>query len=311
MAESENKVCPKCGMQLVGKNNYCMGCGENIDLYANGGSSEKDGSFVKVYGNGTGYTGPNGQRERMIAARGRRERTKKKDILHDGGLTSMLLMAIGITAGVVCGIFFLKWCFAPKDQTVVLRNEHKVVEVAGVERIDPPEEQAFSEMPDEHGVIDRRNKEDPYNRQTADGRTVRRADPEKQKFKETLVLQSKGDQVVSWTEVQVWDIKNLDPNSVTYIVNSLNYKLDEFKEYVFIECEIVQTESDVTIRRTYRNLDIDGNALALNRLGVVNSEVLKTYGKKQIISLKKLTEALEKAGWKVDGSDGTTVIYVE
>ena len=310
MDESENKVCPKCGMQLVGKNNYCMGCGVNVDPYASDGSSGGDGSFVKVYGNGTEYSGPNGRLERMKKAQVRREKSRKKDILQEGGLASALLMLIGISAGVVCGILLLRWYFAPKEETVALHGEWKVVDYAGVDRIDPPDEEAFADQPDEHGVIDRRNQESSTVRHTADGTAVRRADPERQKFKGTLVLESKGDAVTRWTEEQVWDVKGLDPSSVTYVVNNLNYHLDEFQEYIFIDCEIVQTSQEVTVRRTYRNLEIESNILTLARRGVIDAEVVKKSGGKRIISQKRLLEYLDGQGWKVDGT-GTTVIYVD
>ena len=318
MAEEQNKVCPKCGTQLVGKNNYCMGCGVNVNLDAGDGSPGKDGKFVQVYGNGTGYGNEKEYLERLLAAQKRREKKRKKNILSYGGMTSFLFIILGITLGVVIGLLMLRKSMEPKDQELTFRKDRKVTEIAGVTRIDPPKAQEFEGNVETTGTIDKRKKPEGTDNGLSgpmganEESSQKSADPARQFFHGTMSLQAKGSGITQWEEREVWDVKGLDPNSVSYVVNHLNYQYEKFQNVIFVDCEITQTEEEVVVWIVFRNLDVSENVIAMVDRNLIDPEVVVKSGGKTYVSLRRVTQMLENSGWKQEGQESeTTVIYVE
>lgn len=308
----ESKVCPKCGMQLVGKNNYCMGCGVNVDLEKHDGSVAQGGFLSNGYGKVSRFS----EKEvvaRLRAAQGKREKKQKKNILFEGGLTTVLFVMLALVVGVTAGVFALKWYFAPKESTVTFLREEKVTDFAGIERIDPPKQRAFVEIPDPKGNADKKKEKDKDANESSELNPQRKeANPEWQKFQETRTIHALGDKVLEWEEEMVWDVTDLDPNSVTYVVNHLYYQIDALRDHVFIEQEITRSEEAVVIHVAYRHLDLEENVIELARLKVIGSDQTMKAGGKRYLSLERTMKAFKDEGWKQEGEESqTTVIYLD
>lgn len=305
----KSKVCPVCGMQLVGRKNYCMGCGENVDLGEEDGSLASRGASANLYKNGTPYKNNREFQKRFQAAINKRERRMKKNVFAAGGLASVLLITFASIVGIVSGILALKWYFAPKEVTVVFWKDQKVVDVANVTRIDPPKEQGFLIVPDPSEKKTQEEEEDPMEVLLKKS-GKRAADPEMEKFRGIRTLQALGDKVLEWEETQTWDVKGLDANSVAYVVNNLYYQYDEFRDKVFIDFELTQTEDEVIIYVACHHLDLEENLLELARMGVITSEETVTHGKERYLSLIKVKNIFFEENWLEEGmAPKTTVIY--
>ena len=88
----ESRVCPKCGMQLVGKNNYCMGCGKNIELSAEEESAAGVGhARENNRGFGNRYLNPEYLAREKAA---RQKRRQKKNIFDESGLSLLLMLML-------------------------------------------------------------------------------------------------------------------------------------------------------------------------------------------------------------------------
>lgn len=309
--EKKDRFCPKCGLQLVGNSNYCIGCGEIVEPKTETFASDDDADG-NGYGNGTINVNKEFN-ERFRAAQERRHQKKRKrNILEAGGLATTLLISIGVIVGVVCGIMLLKWYFEPKDQTVVLTMEQKVTEFAKVDHIDPPKEKAFVEQLEEKDKSGKNGSSKDKDQNKKQGSDVKEADPEFQKFYGTRTIQAKGDRVLEWTEEQVWNVEKLDPNSVTYVVNRIRYEYQDFEDQAFINLEILQDEKTVTVRITFRNLSLEENVMNLARLGVIDENFVEKSGKKRFISLMRAVKLWKDEGWKEEGEKSrNTVIYLD
>ena len=312
----DNKVCPKCGMQLVGKNNYCMGCGVNVDLTVHDASLGNDGEKKVPYVQGAGYGGGLDYLERLRVAEGRREKRKRRrNIFSEGGLATVLLLLLGSIAGLVVGLFLLKTYFGPKDVTKVFLREKKVVELANVEHIDPPKEKEFNDGPTVLGTIDLRRKKDQSaeTMQEMPKSSKKEADPNKETFQGTITIWAYGDKVTEWKEEEVWDVTGLDEDSVSYVVNRLHYQYDElYQGKIFVDFEIMQTPDVVTITTAFHHLELEANLMELARMNVIGTDQVVENGKTRYLSLKKTRKALDGDGWQESGAEPkTTVIYVE
>lgn len=312
MEETEGKICPKCGMQLVGDKNYCMGCGVNVDLKKNAGSPDKDSPFVKVYGNGTGYGGGPESLERLLAAQKMRERRKKKNILSYGGRITFLFVLIGVTLGITLGVLALKWSMVPKSDVSTYYKNLKVTDFAGVTRIDPPKAKEFEDQTDESGPADLRNTRIEDGKEAQMSANVetsdKEADPEKQFFLSTLTFKTKGNAIVEMDETEVWNVKDLNPNSVQYVVNHLNYKYEEYRDVTFLDCEISQNSDEVKVHLVYRDLDVEENVLSMLRLKLIEEGVVVQSMGKTYVSMRRMSQYLEGSGWKTEAQDPKTVV---
>ena len=130
----DSKVCPNCGMPLVGKSNYCMGCGKNVDPIKGSETSGRANPYDGAHIDGVGYGGGNAYVAREEALKKRRKK-RKRNILEENGLAGFLMKFFGIVAGFIIGFLVLKWYFAPEDVAMTLYREAKVAKIANVKSI--------------------------------------------------------------------------------------------------------------------------------------------------------------------------------
>ena len=301
----ESRVCPKCGMQLVGNSNYCMGCGVNVSVDVQDAALRRDRTKELAAVSRKEFE------ERIRAAQGNHEKRKKKNILEQGGLAGFLLIAFGCIVGVTIGVFVLKWFFMPQETSEVFVKEVRVIDLALIDHIDPPKEK---ELPDADGTIDRRGKpqENSEGLDALPSDAYRTADPGKETFRGTRRIKVVGDRIMDWEDMYVWDVHGLNPQSVTYVVNRLEYLYDYLQYEFFVDYAITQTEDAVTVRMAYHHLDVEDNLTGLEKLLVIGDSQLTKSGGKKNLSLKRSKQIFQDEGWKAEGEESqTTVIYVK
>lgn len=302
-----DRVCPNCGMPLVGKTNYCMGCGKNVDpLTGTGGpgvGNPFDGSYIK----GMGYGGGNAYIAREEALKKRRKK-KKKNILEENGLAGFLLKLFGSLAGFLIGFFVLRWYFAPKDVSETLYREIKVIKIADVRSIAAGTKTISQDLLADD-VNDRRdkNKQDKRNDQGQSGhenteQTTNNAlqKQRNQNFYGTLLITARGDKVLELEEEEVWDVEGLDSNDVTYIINNLNYQFESLQNHIFIDFEIIWEDQLVTMRFAYHHLDLTENVKEMVSLGLISAEGLSGSPGKEYLSLPKALAMFDVEGWRTE-----------
>ena len=299
-ASGAEKVCPNCGMPLVGKSYYCMGCGRDVKADLKRKAEEEGTSMGSTYAPGSGYGGGNAYVEREKALQERRRKKRKRKLSDESGLAGFLLKLFGVLAGFLIGVFVLKWIFAPKDSSMILYREAKVTRIAGIKTI------AAGTKTIPMGVVkDKRPGASDENPQmmteSSSQGTVSNGNIVKQKnqyFYGTLQISARDDKILSMEEEEVWDVSGLDPNDVAYVINHLNYLYEAYMNYIFIQYEIEQEEDLVTIRFHYRNLDLLENAVAMVRLGLFNRESIVEKQGAEYLSLYKSLDYLDEDGWR-------------
>lgn len=281
-------VCPKCGMLLVGKSNYCMGCGMTVTPVSQNGKAEGEAKFDGAYLKGAGYGGGNAYVAREEEIKKRREKKRKKNLLEEDGLARFLLCFLGITVGVVVGVFLLKWYFAPKEQDIRLYREMKSTEYTGIFNIQTitPKDAEDSSGKDKSGQSSRNSGGSLYGKKKKN-----------QYFYGTYDIHAMGDHVEWLEETEVWDIQDIDPNDVTYVINTLNLRYQEYQKYVFMDYEFVLEETRLVVHFAYRNLNLSDNVKTLVRLGVISEEVMDGIMGKEYISYLRIPKVLETEGW--------------
>ncbi|MBE5864500.1 MAG: zinc ribbon domain-containing protein [Lachnospiraceae bacterium] len=293
----ESRVCPKCGMQLVGKNNYCMGCGKNIELSAEE-ETAADVGFARENNRGFGnrYLNPEYIAREKAA---RQKRRQKKNIFDESGLSFLLLLALGLFLGVGIGAYLLSLYFAPKDGVVVLQKKTPVTELAGVDYIDPPEDPfaaAFWEAVEQQNS-DGEKKSSKDSKKQAEQQKPR--DQKTYEFHGEMTIFSKGDQVLSWEEEQVWRYADADRNSVANVVNHLEQQGAPYLFSVFIDWNVTQDDQSVVLRRGVHQLDLKDNLVEAVSKGLIDREAVVSVRGKNYVSLKKLLEILDLEAWEV------------
>ncbi|MBQ3906497.1 MAG: hypothetical protein II743_06965 [Lachnospiraceae bacterium] len=288
MAE-ESKVCPKCGMQLVGRNNYCMGCGVNVDLSPDGLGSGRENNR----GFGNRYLNPE-YIAREKAARAKRR--QKKNIFDERGLNAILSLALGLLLGVGIGAYLLSLYFAPKDVTVTYQKKELVTTLAGVDWIDPPKdpfEEAFWEA-QEKGKDDKKSKSSEKKQEEKVEK-----EPTVHYFFGEFQIDAHGDRVKSFMEQEVWETKDANPNSVTNVVNHLEQQGAPFQFSVFVDFEVLQEDGVVTLKKGCHSLDLQQNLVSAITLGLIEKDCVVTVRGQTYLSLRKLKTALEAEDWEL------------
>ena len=291
----ESRVCPKCGMQLVGKSNYCMGCGKNIELSAEEEMSAGVGTARENNrGFGNRYLNPEYIAREKAA---RLKRRKKKNIFDESGLSVLLLLFLGLFLGVGIGAYLLSIYFAPKDEVVVLQKKTLVTELARVDWIDPPEdpfEAAFWE------AVEEQNSKGEKKSSKDSKQQVESQKPQKlYYFLGEMTIYAKGDQVLSWEEQQVWQFENANQNSVTNVVNHLEQQGAPYQFSVFIDWIVSRDDQAVILQRGVHQLDLKDNLVEVVSKGLIDRDMVVTLRGKSYVSLKKLLEALGMEEWEV------------
>ena len=306
--KADDKVCPICGMILVDKSNYCIGCGKNVNLI----EGVTGGGYRGGYVVGAGYGGGNAYVAREEALKKRRR--KNKDVLNETGLTGLLLKVLGVTAGVVIGIFALKWFFSPKDVEETYYREEKVIKLANVRSINAGVKSLPQSSTGNKSARDGRSGNSEFDESMSGGSTqgekVYSAEQKhrNQHFYGTLHLTAKGDRVLGWDEEEIWDIRGLDSNDVSYIINNLNICYESYLGYVFIDYDIVREEDFVFMNFSYHNLDISENVRDMVALGIVNAEGVVGQSGKEYFSLQRLQKLLDDEKWRSTMPEDMTAI---
>ena len=291
----ESRVCPKCGMQLVGKSNYCMGCGKNIELSAEEENAAGVG-FARENNRGFGnrYLNPEYIAREKAA---RLKRRKKKNIFDESGLSVLLLLFLGLFLGVGIGVYLLSIYFAPKDEVVVLQKKTLVTELARVDWIDPPEdpfEAAFWE------AVELQNSK---GEKKTSKNSVKQEEQQKPKklyyFLGEMTIYAKGDQVLSWEEKQIWQFEDVNQNSVANVVNHLEQQGAPYQFSVVIDWNVMRDDQTVVLQRGVHQLDLMDNVVEAISKGQLDKDTVVTLRGKSFVSLKKLLEALDDKEWKV------------
>ena len=291
----ESRVCPKCGMQLVGKNNYCMGCGRNIELSAEEESAAGVG-FARENNRGFGnrYLNPEYLAREKAA---RQKRRQKKNIFDESGLSLFLLLVLGLLLGVGIGAYMLSLYFAPKDVVVTLQKKTPVTELARVDWIDPPKdpfEAAFWEAVEQQNAKGEKKASKDSRKQEEE--------PKSQKvysFLGEMTIYAKGDRVLSWEERQVWQFEDANQNSVANVVNHLEQQGTPYQFSVFIDWSVTRDDQAVVLQRGVHQLDLMDNMVEAVSKGLLDKETVVTVRGKSFVSLKKLLEALNGEEWEV------------
>lgn len=291
--DDPDKVCPTCGMPLVGKSNYCMGCGRNVNPVAKDSSSTYDGAYIV----GAGYGGGNAYVAREEALKKRRK--KNKNISNETGLTGLLLKVFGVVLGFVIGIFVLRWYFAPKDISSTLYREVKVTKLANVRSIAAGVKTLSKDSNTNSAGGKKQNRQDAVDEPETPVVSAEQKH-RNQHFYGTLHITAKGDRLLELEEEEIWDITGLDPNDVSYVINNINYQYEAYLNYIFIDYEIVREENKVTLYLRYRNLDIPGNVKNMVDLGVFGQEEMDGPAGKEYFSLRKAAAILTDEGWSED-----------
>ena len=273
-ADASKKVCPKCGMELVGKSNYCIGCGITVNPAQKNddGSTDLlyDGSFFK----GAGYGGGNAYVAREEALKKRRKK-KKKNVLEEDGLSGFLLRFFGVMMGFLIGIFVLRWYFAPKAQDITFYRESKVTKIAHVKTISAGVTMARDSLvqKDKNGSFN--DGKVQTGSTTANSTAASKERQKNQYFYGTYEIHATGDHVEWMEETEEWDITGLEPNDVSYVINNLNILFEEYQRYIFIEYELTREETKVVMHFVYHNLNLPDNVKTMAGLGVIGSEAVE------------------------------------
>ena len=290
-----NRVCPKCGMQLVGKNNYCMGCGKNIELSAEEETAAGVG-FARENNRGFGnrYLNPEYIAREKAA---RQKRRKKKNILEESGLSLFLLLLLGLLLGVGIGAYMLSLYFAPKDMVVALQKKTPVTELARVDWIDPPEdplEAAFWE------AVEQQNSKGEKKASKNSEKQVEQQKPQKlYYFLGEMTIYAKGDQVLSWEEEQIWQFNDANQNSVANVVNHLEQQGAPYLFSMVIDWNVTRDDQTVVLQKGVHQLDLKDNVVEAVSLGLIDRDAVVTVRGKDYVSLKKLLEILDLEEWKI------------
>lgn len=317
--DAPDKVCPKCGMELLGNSNYCIGCGMTVKPVKKGDDGKGDSLYDGYFHKGAGYGGGNAYVAREEALKKRRKK-KKKNILEEDGLSGFLLRLIGITAGVLIGILVLRWYYAPKAQDITLYRECQVTKLANIKTIS-----AGVPVTGINIVQNDKNDKNGKNGQaglngsnqngsaqtgsstansTANSNAESKAKKKNQFFYGTFEVHAMGDRVEWMEETEEWDITGLEPNDVTYVINNLNILYEVYQNYIFMDYELTREETKVVMHFAYHNLNLPDNVKAMAQLGIIDRDAMEGKSGKEYFSYEKTLAELDFQGWNVDLPDG-------
>ncbi|MBR3470333.1 MAG: zinc ribbon domain-containing protein [Lachnospiraceae bacterium] len=282
--EEIKRVCPKCGNPLVDESNYCIVCNEIADIPKTPEEKEAERSNESKYVNTEAIL-----REKIAL---RRREQHNRNIFSRGGKSSMLLVMIGLLLGVTGGVLFLSWCFKPRERTVELERSVSVELYANVEWVDMP--------PDEPPPL---TQEDLARQKGSD----RPREGEKKdlgyQFVCKLSINARGDKVLSVTEEDVWDVKDVLPDSVTHVVNALNFQAEPYQFNDLIQWNVVQEADKVIVRISYGGLEYEETMNALVEEGILDSSWIDEVRGKKRVSLRVMYAKLKAVGWKLEGAE--------